>query len=86
MNSFAISWRRSCSGSLSMPKFWDARSSDEVTMFQPMRPRVRWSSVANWRAGRYGLSNVVDAVQMMPMCSVAWASVDAATTGSSFGA
>lgn len=34
----------------SWPKFAAAAGAQEVTMFQPTRPPLRWSSDANWRA------------------------------------
>jgi hypothetical protein len=50
-------------GTTSIPYALAALSRYEVTMFQPMRPLVRWSSVENFRANAYGeLSYVVDAV------------------------
>jgi hypothetical protein len=37
-----------------MPKFCAARSSPDVTMFQPKRPRQMWSSVELRRASKNG--------------------------------
>jgi len=47
---------------------------DPVTMFQPMRPSVKWSSVVNRRALAAGGSTVVEVVTMNPRFRVTAAS------------
>ena len=59
-----------------------ALSSRDVTMFQPIRPPVRWSSVLNLRANKYGASYVVDTVMPKPSRSVAAAIAETASSGS----
>jgi hypothetical protein len=51
-------------------------------MFQPIRPPVRWSRVANRRASACGFSTVVEAVTTTPSLRVAAAMAETRTTGS----
>ena len=60
--SSACRYRSSWSIGLSKPIALKAAFFHEVTMFQPMRPRVKWSRVENRLASRNGGSNEVDAV------------------------
>src|SRR5229473_2100978 len=53
-----------------MPKFNPATASEVVTMFQPTRPWLTWSSVRIDRARLYGWLNVVEAVRTSPKCWV----------------
>jgi hypothetical protein len=55
-------------------KFCAARSPAEVTMFQPARPPLMWSSEVNQRARLYGSLKPVDAVAISPMWLVTPAS------------
>ena len=60
--SSACLYRSSCSMGLSKPMALNADFFQEVTMFQPIRPLVKWSSVEKRFASKNGCSNVVDEV------------------------
>ena len=51
-------------------------------MFHPARPRLRWSSEANWRARLYGSVKPVETVPISPIRSVPTASADSSVNGS----
>lgn len=55
----------------------------DVTMFQPARPRLMWSSEQNCRARLKGSVWLVEAVPMRPMRLVACAIAPNAVIGSS---
>jgi hypothetical protein len=57
-------------------------SSAEVTMFQPARPWLAWSSVERRAARSYGWLKVVDIVATRPMLSVCPATAASAISGS----
>jgi hypothetical protein len=54
----------------SSPIAWNSDFEYEVTMFQPTRPPVRWSSEERLRAIMYGGTNEVDRVTPIPRCLV----------------
>src|SRR4029077_12358623 len=58
-----------------------ALSSAEVTMFQPIRPSVRWSKVVILRANKYGSSYSEATVMPKPRCRVAAAMAETARRG-----
>lgn len=60
--SSACRYRSSCSMGLSRPIALYAAFFQEVTMFQPIRPLVKWSRVEKRFARTKGASNVVEAV------------------------
>ena len=59
-----------------------ASGLDVVTMFQPERPLLMWSSEAKRRAMWYGASKVVEPVATSPICVVACDSADSKVKGS----
>ncbi len=54
-----------------------------MTTFQPARPPLTWSTLANRRARLYGSLYVVDAVAISPIREVAAAIAVSSTVGSS---
>ena len=62
--------------------FLAALSRYEVTMFQPTRPLLRWSSVPNLRASAYGCSYVDDTVTPNPRWLVTAAIAETSSSGS----
>ena len=68
-----------------MPKFWAARSSPLVTMFQPKRPLAMWSIVTEARANMNGGQASVDIVGTTPIREVIAATMVASGTGSCLG-
>ncbi len=81
-NSSARSYRAACEGWDSWPKFAAASAAAVVTTFQPARPPLMVSSVANRRARLYGSSYVVDAVATRPTRSVTAAIAASSSVGS----
>ena len=58
---------RHAGASLAWPKLRAAKSLADVTTFHAARPRLIWSSEANWRAMLYGSLKLVLAVPPSPM-------------------
>ena len=66
-----------------MPKFAASSGVAEVTMFQPARPPLTWSTDANLRARLYGSLYVDDTVAISPIRLVCCDSAVSRVSGSS---
>src|SRR3954451_15851094 len=83
-NSFARAYRDEWSGLLSRPKLAASCGVAEVTMFQPARPPLTWSTDASRRARLYGSLYVDDTVAMSPILLVCCDSAVNRVSGSSW--